>query len=414
MNVKRICVIILLFVYGAPPCKAYSVLTHEAIIDANWDNILLPLLREKFPGSSAEAFKEAHAYAYGGAVVPDMGYYPFGSKLFTNLIHYVRSGDFIETLFSDAQNINEFAFAAGVLCHYYADIYGHKLGINVSVPFMYPRMKKKYGDTVTFAENHISHVRTEFSFDVLQTARGNYASAAYHDFIGFQIAQSLLQRAFMETYGLDVNELFGNFPHAVARFRWTIINLLPFFTKAAWAGKKSDIKKLQPTATSRSFIYRMRRKNYSHQFGGKDQPKFFAHVVSLLIQVMPRVGPLRVLNFESPTPQAERLFVSSFDVASTFYGRDIMELKKKNAQLKNMDFDTGIKTSEGEYALADETYYKLIVSLKDKNFTTITPSLKQNILSFYADRESVMPTGQQKKAADAIAELKVFQPAREK
>jgi zinc dependent phospholipase C len=413
MNVKRICVVILLFVYAIQPCKAYSVLTHEAIIDANWENILLPLLKEKFPGSSAEALKEAHAYAYGGAVVPDMGYYPFGSKLFTNLIHYVRSGEFIEILFNNAQNINEFAFAAGVLCHYYADVYGHKLGINLSVPLIYPKMKKKYGDTVTFGENHISHVQTEFSFDVLQTARGNYASSAYHDFIGFQIAQSLLQRAFMETYGLDVNELFGNFPRAVARFRWTVINLLPFFTKAAWANKKSDIRKLQPTATSRSFIYRMRRKNYAHQFGEKEQPKFFAHVVSLFIQVIPKVGPLRVLNFESPTPQAERLFVSSFDIASTFYGNDITELKKKNAQLKNMDFDTGIKTSKGEYALADETYCKLVVSLKDKNFTTITPSLKQNILSFYADREGLMQTGQQKKAADAITELKMVQPVKE-
>jgi len=412
MNVKRICVVILLFVYAIQPCKAYSVLTHEAIIDANWENILLPLLKEKFPGSSAEAFKEAHAYAYGGAVVPDMGYYPFGSKLFTNLIHYVRSGEFIEILFNDAQNMNEFAFAAGILCHYYADVYGHKLGINVSVPLIYPQMKKKYGDTVTFAENHISHVRTEFSFDVLQTARGNYASTGYHDFIGFQIAQSLLQRAFMETYGLDVNELFGNFPHAVARFRWTVINLLPFFTKAAWANKKNDIRKLQPTATSRSFIYRMRRKNYAHQFGEKEQPRFFAHVVSLLIQVIPKVGPLRVLNFESPTAQAERLFVSSFDVASTFYGNDITELRKNNAQVKNMDFDTGIKTSKGEYVLADETYCKLVVSLKGKNFSTITPSLKQNILSFYADREGVMQTSQQKKAADAIAELKMFQPVK--
>src|SRR5215470_5427819 len=209
MNVKRICVIILLFVYGIRPCKAYSVLTHEAIIDANWDKVLLPLLKQKFPNSSAEAIKEAHAYAYGGSVVPDMGYYPLGSKLFTNLIHYVRTGDFIEALFNDAQNINEFAFAAGVLCHYYADIYGHKLGINVSVPLIYRKMRKKYGDTVRFADNHISHVRTEFSFDVLQTARGNYASTAYHDFIGFKIAEPLLRKSFEETYGLDLNELFG-------------------------------------------------------------------------------------------------------------------------------------------------------------------------------------------------------------
>jgi len=285
------------------------------------------------------------------------------------------------------------------------------LGINVSVPLIYRKMKRKYGDTVTFAENHISHVRTEFSFDVLQTARGNYASTAYHDFIGFQIAQSLLQRAFMETYGLDVNELFGNFPRAVARFRWAVVNLLPFFTRAAWVNQKSDIRKLQPTATSRSFIYRMQRKNYSHQFGEREQPKFFAHVVSLLIQVMPKVGPLRVLNFEPPTPQAEKLFVSSFDVTSAIYASQLNDLKKTNLVLRNVDFDTGVKTSEGEYPLADDTYSRLLISLKEKNFTTVTPSLKQNILSFYSDRGRA--TGQEKKAADAIAELRMARPVRE-
>jgi hypothetical protein len=394
------------------PCKAYSVLTHEAIIDANWDHILLPLLRQKFPSSSQEAIREAHAYAYGGAVVPDMGYYPFGSKLFTNLIHYVRTGDFVEALFNDAQNMDEFAFAAGVLCHYYADAYGHKLGINVSVPLIYRKMRRKYGDTVTYAENHISHVRTEFSFDVLQTARGNYASTAYHDFVGFQIAQSLLEKAFMETYGLDVSELFGNFPRAVAKFRWAVVNLLPFFTKAAWASKKSDIKKLQPTATSRRFIYRMQRKNYSHQFGQKEQPKFFAHVAALLIQVMPRVGPLRVLNFDPPTQQAEKLFVSSFDIASAIYASDLMALRTEKLELVNLDFDTGMRTSEGEYELADETYCKLVVSLKKKKLTTITPSLKQNILSFYASRGQRMGSGHEKKAVDVIAELKMTEPMR--
>lgn len=413
--VKWIPLISLLLICYTEPCKAYSVLTHEAIIDANWDGVLLPLLKQKYPHSTPEMLKEAHAYAYGGAVAPDMGYYPFGSKLFTNLVHYVRSGDFVEALFRDAQDINEFAFACGVLCHYYADIYGHKLGINVSVPLIYPKMHKKYGDTVTFADNRISHIRTEFSFDVLQTARGNYASMAYHDFIGFKIAQSLLERAFMETYGLDVNELFGDFPKAVARFRWDVMNILPFVTKAAWAGKRSEIRKLQPSATSRSFIYRMHRKNDRHEFPETERPKFGARLVSLLIQVLPKIGPLKVLDFEAPSPDAEKLFISSFDVASASYANRLRELKKHDMDLGNVDFDTGIRTMEGEYVLADETYCKLVMSLREKKFETLTPSLKQNILAFYAGcPPQLMQTNQQKRAIDPVAELNSVEPSKTK
>src|ERR1044071_2029144 len=155
--------------------NAYSVLTHEAIIDASWDRAIQPLLQKKFPDATDEALKDARAYAYGGAIIPDMGYYPFGSVLFTNLIHYVRSGDFIDTLFSEAEDLNEYAFAVGVLCHYNADSYGHALGVNVAVPLVYPDMKAKYGSVVTYAEDHLSHIRTEFGFDVVQTAHGNYA-----------------------------------------------------------------------------------------------------------------------------------------------------------------------------------------------------------------------------------------------
>src|SRR5947207_2541935 len=107
LKTLKLLVIILLF--RITPCFGYSVLTHEALIDANWDKVLLPLLKQKFPAASAEELKKAHAFAYGGAVAPDIGYYPFGSKLFTNLVHYVRSGDFIESLFDEAKDIDEYA-----------------------------------------------------------------------------------------------------------------------------------------------------------------------------------------------------------------------------------------------------------------------------------------------------------------
>src|ERR1041385_3974119 len=178
--------------------KAYSVLTHEAIVDASWDSSIQPLLLKKYPRATQDDLNDARAYVYGGAIMPDMGYYPFGNKFFTNLVHYVRSGDFVTALLDESQDLNEYAFAVGALCHYNADKYGHSIGVNRSAPLIYPDIKAKYGDVVTYAEDKTSHIRTEFGFDVLQTARGNYLPTAYHNFIGFEIAKPVLERAFLK------------------------------------------------------------------------------------------------------------------------------------------------------------------------------------------------------------------------
>ncbi|MGN6163783.1 MAG: zinc dependent phospholipase C family protein [Flavisolibacter sp.] len=382
-SIKRIW-IVCLFLFISYSSKAYSVLTHQALIDANWKAVLLPLLQKKYPAASAEQLKTAKAYAYGGAVAPDMGYFPYGSKLFTNLVHYVRSGDFVESLFDEAQNMNDYAFALGVLCHYMADTYGHPLGVNKSVPLEYPKMKKKFGTIVTYAENKISHIRTEFGFDVLQTARGNYASDSYHDFIGFAVADTLLGKAVLKTYGLSLNELFANLPLAIGTFRWAVRNVFPTITKTAWALKRTEIEKAQPGITARKFIYSMKRKQYNAEFGNKrTKPDFFSFLLSSLIQFLPKVGPLRALNFEVPDPEVEKIFIQSFDTVSKKYVQ-VLKNNVTNINLANKDFDTGKPTQLGEYPLCDETYKELLFKLKDDGFTSVSDLLKNNIINFYA------------------------------
>jgi hypothetical protein len=308
---------------------------------------------------------------------------------------------------NDAKTLNEYAFALGVLCHYYADVYGHRIGINVSVPIIYPKLKRKFGDTVTFDEHHVSHLRTEFSFDVLQTARGNYASTAYHDFIGFKVADTLLQRAFAETYGLDANEMFGNFSKAVGRFRFAIMNLFPFLTKAAWAAKKDEIQKMHATVTSRNFIYRMHQKNNRYKFGSNERPGFFARAFAIFIYVIPKAGALKVLKFKDPGPVAEKNFIASFDTVTLHYAENVIALHKHTVHLNNTDFDTGMRTSEGEYSLADNTYCDLLLQLKKKNFETVNPALKKNIILFYAVPQKTDLSKKRAKSMDALAQLKM-------
>jgi hypothetical protein len=98
------------------------VLTQEEIVDLVWADELRPLLLKRFPGLTEVQLHEAHGYAYGGAVIQDLGYYPFGSVEFSDSVHCVRSSDFARELLAQSQDANEYAFALGVLARYTSDI----------------------------------------------------------------------------------------------------------------------------------------------------------------------------------------------------------------------------------------------------------------------------------------------------
>ncbi len=373
------------------------------------------MLKKKYPKSTPDQLKEALAYAYGGAVAPDMGYYPFGSKLFTNLVHYVRSGDFVNNLIDEASDVNELAFALGALCHYNADKYGHSLGVNKSVPLVYPRQKKKFGNVVTYAEDKTSHIRVEFAFDVIQTARGNYASNSYHSFIGFKVSKYLIERTFQKTYGLQIDQLFGNFDRAISTFRFAVKDFFPEITRAAWASKKKAIKEMTPTATSKKFRFRMQSANYYKEYG-KDykKPGFFARILALVIKIFPKVGPIKALKFKPPGPTAEKLFIQSFDSVVAHYVTDIHLMDNGTLSLNNIDFDTGKPTEQGEYPLTDEAYSDWLIKLKEKKFACISPSMKKNIVEFYKNKAP--ETGSKKMVAkwnrtmEALKEIEILKP----
>jgi len=408
ISAKLFTLITIVLVVHTNRCFGYSVLTHEAIIDANWNTVVVPLLKQKFPAATEEELKNAHAYAYGGCVMPDLGYYPFGSKLFTNLVHYVRSGDFIENLFKEAANINEYAFALGALCHYYADQYGHSVGVNRSVPLIYPEMKTKFGDTVTYADDKISHLRTEFSFDVVQTARGNYASRTYHDFIGFEVSKDLIKKAFKETYGLDVDALFGNFDRAIGSFRWSVKELIPSATRAAWKTKRKQIRESNPSVARHSYVYNIRRQKYFKEFGReRDKATLGESILAFLIRIAPKWGALKILKFRIPGEQAEKMFLESFDVTVMNYRHAVTGASNRHIELSNIDWDTGKKTMQGEYSLADKAYSDWVIKLKEKNFETVTSSMKRNILAFYKNYpESKADEEQWQQTSAALEELK--------
>jgi hypothetical protein len=72
-------------------CQAFSVLAHQTVVDQAGDTTLLPLLRKRFPNATQQDLDDTRGYARGGSHFPDLGYFPLGSHLFTDLLHYVRT-----------------------------------------------------------------------------------------------------------------------------------------------------------------------------------------------------------------------------------------------------------------------------------------------------------------------------------
>jgi hypothetical protein len=371
---------------------AYSVLTHESIIDSLWEESLVKLLRQRFPGATEEDLRKAHAFAYGGSIIQDMGYYPFGSRFFTDLVHYVRSGDFVEAMLRDATNIEEYAFALGALAHYAADNNGHPRAVNRSVPLLYPKLGAKYGSEVTYSDNPGAHLKTEFGFDVLQVGKGRYVSDAYRDFIGFEVSKPLLERAFQNTYGLELEDVFGALDLAIGSYRKTVSSIIPEMTKVAWELKKDDIQKSTPAMTREKFLYNLSRADYEKEWGKNyRRPGLGTRLFAFMFRIIPRIGPFRALKFRTPTPETENLFLESVNATIDRYRELLNAEASRDPQLPNENLDLGRTSSYGTYEGSDKTYAKLVDKLASKDFAPIPSELREDILTFYGDPSRLAP-----------------------
>ncbi|MGB9447761.1 MAG: zinc dependent phospholipase C family protein, partial [Candidatus Acidiferrum sp.] len=405
--------LLLIFLIISPvPSSAYSVLTHEAIIDVVWKSDLRPLLLKRFPSATPDDLLQAHAYAYGGSIVQDMGYYPHGSKFFSDLTHYFRSADFIISLLQNASNLNEYAFALGALAHYAADNEGHPLATNVVVPMLYPELKKKYGPVMTYEDDPLAHIKTEFAFDVLQVAKGRYAPDTYRDFVGFQVSLPLLEKAFQNTYDIDLKSVSKNEVRAANSYRYSVSTLIPKATRVAWNLKQNDIQRDIPGVTKRRFLYNISRSSYEKQWG-KDysRPTTGDKVIAFLIRILPKIGPLRILTFRTPTPQAELLFEKSFNATVDRYRHLLAEVGSGNLQLPNMNFDVGTETALGQYKLKDKTCAQLLDRLSKDNMSTLDQNLKTHLLAFYAGKDPAAGKKHDKSAMKVEQQIKALQNA---
>jgi len=383
-------VLVILLCSGA--MSAYSVLTHEEIVDLLWADQISPLILKRYPGLTEEQLKEAHAYAYGGAVIQDLGYYPFGSVEFSDLVHYVRSGDFVRELLAQSNDANEYAFALGALSHYASDIAGHP-AVNHAVAMGYPKLQAKFGTSVRYAQDKIAHLKTEFGFDTVQVAKNRYASQQYHDFIGFQVSKPLLERVFPMVYGVQLKDVLAHEDLAIGSYRYSVSRLIPEMTQVALQTHKKELMRETPDFAKQKFLYSLSRSSYEKEWG-KDyvKPGLGTRILSTLLRFMPRIGPFKGLGFKSPTPQTEDLYIKSINTTVDQYRAFLLEVRADSLVLPNYDLDSGNPTKEGEYSLTDETYAKLLGQLAKSKFDHMTPELRDNVLQFYSNVSASIQT----------------------
>jgi hypothetical protein len=410
LSLSRFTSLVLLSLLCLAPLNAhaYSLLTHEQLIDLTWHDSIVPLLLSRYPNMTPAELEQARAYAYGGCVIQDIGYYPFGDRNFSNLTHYVRSGDFVVNLLRNAQNANELAFAIGALSHYIGDTYGHSEATNLAVPVEFPKLQAKYGDTVNYAEGPHQHVQTEFAFDIDQISQHHLAPLTYLRHVGLKVPVRLVGVAFYQTYGLADFDQQHLRRVKVREYRFAVRTFIPRIAYAVTLLKRKHEPPEPDTADSREIE---KEAAAAASTDGWDQyrtnkPRFVTRLLAGLIFILPKVGPLSLADVKGPQPETEKEYMHSLaqSVAGLRYAlRRFTPLAQQLAAptgaialeqsfgpldplhpLPNRDLDTGQVSRLGGYPLTDKTYYVLLHSIVRNPGLPTSPGIKRDIQAFFS------------------------------
>ncbi|HZD48484.1 MAG TPA: zinc dependent phospholipase C family protein [Silvibacterium sp.] len=420
---RKVCsvfVLLLFFSFSERPGFSYSLLTHQQIIDLAWKDSIVPMLLSRYPHATPAELERARSYAYGGSTIQDAGYYPFGHEFFSDLTHYVRSGDFVASLIRNARNINELAFALGALSHYVGDCIGHDDAVNPSTAIEFPSLEEKYGPVVTYDESPHGHVRTEFAFDIDQLSKRRLAPSAYLDHVGLNVSTRLLEQAFFETYGLHLRSMEINRKAVVETYRWSVRNFLPSIARAEVVLHKKDFPADAPGPEFDLYVKRVEEADAINGWEKyrKQKAGFKTHLLAVVIVVVPKIGIISDLSIRGPQPETEQRYIESVNRTVDRYEQLLGYLTRKpreepriSMNLENRDLDTGDKVRPGGYRLTDWTYARLL----DKITTLREPipaALQRDILAYYADPDAPIATRKKphawKRVQDQLAVLQTM------
>jgi hypothetical protein len=396
---------------ASTPAVPYSVQTHQELIDLAWKQSIRPILLKQYPTLTEAQLQEAHAYAYGGSAIQDFGYYPFANGFFSDLTHYVRSGDFVISLLRDAHTADELAFAIGSLSHYIGDTVGHSTAINLAVPVEFPKLEQKYGTNVNYAENPHAHVQTEFAFDINQLSKRRFAPSDYTKFVGLEVPRDLLRKAFFETYGLNLPDIIGTKETSIRIYRYAVRRFLPNIARAeTLLHKKSfpeDVSSPDLEDLKKDLIQASTDNNWEAY---RKKPGVTSHLYAGWIYILPKVGTLKMLAIKGPTQDTEVLYIKSVNRSIKALRFVLANFDHIERYIPNRDLDTGLVVKPGGYPLTDRTYATLLAMITKHPEKVVPNQLKHDITAYYADPEAPIITKKDPKKWDQVqANLKTLE-----
>jgi Zinc dependent phospholipase C len=386
-NLSRAAALVVSVLLICPPAGAYSLQTHEQLIDLAWQSSIVPLLRSRYPAITAEELERARSYAYGGCVIQDIGYYPFGDEFVSDLTHYVRTGDFIVHLFRDAKDANQLAFAVGALSHYIGDNIGHSLATNRAVPVEFPKLAAKYGPVVAYAQNEHAHVQTEFAFDINEIAHHRFAPVHYLRHVGLNVPTQQLASAFYETYGLSADFSQARLRRVnVGGFRFATRSFIPRVAYAVTLLHRKNMPADTPGPEMHKLETQIAEIAAENQWDKyRKRAGIGTYSLAAFIYVLPKIGPLKMVAIKGPQASTEEAYMHSVNLSREALDTAIERLGRSGQTLANRDLDTGAPVHPGSYPLTDDTYARLLHRLVADPHHTIPPGLKSDIASYYAD-----------------------------
>jgi len=418
--------------------RAYSLLTHEQLIDLTWNDSIVPLLLSRYPTLTPAQLEEARAYAYGGCVIQDIGYYPFGDAMFSDLTHYVRSGDFVVNLFRNAKNANELAFAVGALSHYIGDSIGHSEATNLAVPVEFPKLLAKYGPVVNYAEGQHQHVQTEFAFDINEIAHHRLAPVHYLRHVGLQVPAKQLSLAFYQTYGMS--EDFGGkrgLRVNVRAYRFAARAFIPRIAYAVTLLHRNHEPADPNTPEALELEQEVAKVASENDWQAyRRHAGIGTYTLAGLLFVLPKVGPLKMVAVKGPTADTEVEYKHSVVLSAAELRNALARFTPPSAPhptsaqsnapaqagqseappqdapsthlrpttdgprqqrdphhpLPNRDLDTGRVVMPGGYSLTDSTFANLLHLLTQQPTVPIPPGIKEEIEAYYANPDAPITT----------------------
>jgi hypothetical protein len=231
-----------------------------------------------------------------------------------------------------------------------------------------------------------------------QVAKNRYTSDRYHDFVGFEISQGLLERVFPKVYGIKFDDVVDDEDLAIGSFRHAVSKVIPETTRVALLARNKEIVADTPNAAEKKYLYYLSRTDYEKEWGTEyRRPGFGTRFLAVVLKLFPKKGPFSGLDFKIPTQQSEDLFIQSIDDTVRNYQQLLREAQSGTLRLANRDCDTGQETRPGEYVLADKTYAHLLRDLADDNFEDVPPDLRVDILAFYANPDAPIATKRKSK-----------------